>query len=199
MYKNIGTNNDPFYRFYIIDFGMSTAKFEGKSINRICSFYKKDEQSIRLNKSQDLRLLITDIFNGKFFNSIYLNIIIVYLMEILLKYYNYNGRVLFWGLYDQVIKIEDETFYPKNIIKISNYLIKNIGQQKLNKRTIKKSEYDKLINKLKSELKSKPKQWELSNGKWTLREIENIKNQKNNLLKRLIDPFKYKIYVHTIK
>ena len=121
MYKKVGES----YKWYIIDFGMTMMKLEGKLINVHQSFpYTFNHE---FNASHDMRMLLTSMF-GVFRDNL-LNygvstvpkniFLLTYrFMESLSRYMPTGKRVLFHNTYEDVVKVYDENFTPDYLMNI---------------------------------------------------------------------------------
>ena len=156
MYKNIGSSSAPNYRMYIIDFGMSTATFNGYKLNQIVNMY---DEPYRFNPTHDLRLMMLSMFRSTAYMKDvfkkYLRYIITYSLYSVLRYGDMERKPFFWNGYYQLIKYEDGIFAPDAIIQLCDYVLEN-GEKKLqNNRKLsvtKNRNLIKMITRNKNEL-----------------------------------------------
>lgn len=150
MYKQTGSSR---YRFYIIDFGMSTANIDGYEINKSMTgnyaMYVTPKET-QWNSSQDLRTFILSIitlFQQNVETTTYFKYFVNFCAFSILRYYKYSDRgpsIVFHVSYDEMVPYLDGTFIPHSITKICEYLLKK-SDKKLNSDTISQSEIKKLI------------------------------------------------------
>ena len=191
MYKNVSApGNPPRYRFYIIDFGFSTAMFCGFRINKNNNMY----DYYFLNKTHDLRMLFVSMFRNttrlvtdyKF----YMRFVIIRLLRSITFYFKVDDNPFFWDTYGQLVKYYDETFLPENIIVLCDYLIGK-GEGLLNQKKLNVRLYNNLTNKM-DEIVPYPddprstviKKWNNTQKKL---ETMNIRNEKKSRLKESIN------------
>jgi hypothetical protein len=155
MYKNLAPPGQPVrYKFYIIDFGFSTAVFNGFRINETTNMYRR---FYFLNKSHDLRMLVTSIFRSKNAMSSYkinLRFAIINFLYLLTTYYQVDQSPFFWDTYSQVVKFYDPSFDPANVINMCDFLIKR-GSEVLQKNKMSSRQYQDLYFKF-DEVTDKP-------------------------------------------
>ena len=148
MYKNVSSpGNPPRYRFYIIDFGFSTAKFGGFRINKNNNMYDYNF----FNKTHDLRMIFASMFRNtnriKTDYRFYMRIVIIRLLNSITFYYKVDQDPFFWDTYSQLAKYYDETFLPENIITLCDYLIGR-GERQLDQKKLSNRAYTNLSTKI---------------------------------------------------
>lgn len=121
MYKKVGES----YKWYIIDFGMTVMKLDGKRINVHQSFpYSLVHE---FNPSHDMRMLFSsmfDVFRENLLDygvsTVPKNIFLLTyrLMESVSRYMRTPNRVLFHNTYEDVVNIYDENFTPDYLTDI---------------------------------------------------------------------------------
>lgn len=127
MYKKQGKPGKETYKMFIIDFGLSTAEINEQQINEINKFY---DRKYTFNKSQDLRTLITSLllpwenpFDITNMPNPYLLMTLLICAASLLRYIEINFPPIFHSTYIETIAIEDFTFMPSKIEKITEHLL----------------------------------------------------------------------------
>lgn len=132
MYKNDN--------WYIIDFGMSTMKYNKKWLNYKTGMY--DECPERdLNASHDLRMFLTafqesmNIGNYKYQHINYVLTIILFRLSNRPYYTTIRKRTepLFWNTYDTLLKWNDVFYLPLKINEIFSYTLQYVDDKILSK------------------------------------------------------------------
>ena len=133
MYKNIGSASNPIYRMYIIDFGMSTATFNGYKLNQIVNMYDIPYQ---FNPTHDLRLFMLSMFRSvssmKDNYKVFMRSFVSFCLFSILRYSEINQNPFFWDGYYQLIQYKDGIFSPESIMESCDYIIAN-GEDNLQK------------------------------------------------------------------
>lgn len=125
------------YRWYIIDFGMTAVKMNGKWIHGKIDYPYNGPHT--LNKTHDLRMLFCSLFYNMLTtlrkNNGYEKCPIIFL-RILMKYMrpisNYletSESVLFWNTYGDVLHIKDNNLQPEevnNVFSLAKVNMNNI-------------------------------------------------------------------------
>lgn len=182
MYKKIGTADNAYYRMYVIDFGMSTALINGQQINEIMKghlYYKK----YKFNPSHDMRTLLISMLSSNLCKkqSSYLCTSILLSTSSVLRYKCINESPAFWGAYNKILPILDDTFTPDTMIELFDFLL-SLDPAKLEVRTTEATanSIDELLGRICNK-----KVMKLSlTGADTLMDAHSVKN-KCNLFKTL--------------
>lgn len=121
MYKKVGES----YKWYIIDFGMTMMKLDGKRMNVHQSYPYSFHHEF--NPSHDMRMLVTsmfDIFRENLLDygvsTVPKNIFLLTyrFMESVSRYMRTPNRVLFHNTYEDVVNTYDENFTPDYLMDI---------------------------------------------------------------------------------
>ena len=155
MYKKQGTPGKETYKMFIIDFGLSTAEIKKQQINEINEFY---DRKYTFNPSQDLRTFITSLFprenlpwteqfDETNMPNPYILMTLLICATSLLRYIEINFPPIYHSTYIETIAIEDFTFVPSKIIKITDHLL-SLPPQTLETTSRDPTVYNKAFNEL---------------------------------------------------
>lgn len=148
MCKKMKSNS---YRWYIIDFGMTSISNGKQLIHFLIDSPYSDVKIKSFNSTHDLRMLIASIY-GKMnrFKETYENNNTLNVFEIIINIYgkyleNYIKKKInkpfFYSSYEQVVNYKDELFQPKKIHFVFNKAKNNLTKDKVKPFLSKLHEY----------------------------------------------------------
>lgn len=147
------------YKWYIIDFGMASAKINNTWLHGKLDYPYKSSK--KMNKTHDLRMLFSSIFytllskmrqkDGYVICPImFLHILNRYMIQ-LSKYLKTPQNTLFWNTYGDVFDVSDTNFDPNNVQhtfeKMKMYLLANKPLRIMEELPKRLKNYSKQVNK----------------------------------------------------